>query len=460
MFKRFKKKQALHVNRSNRVLVQCKSLVDKSAVTHEVVDGKEFIRIKSKTMPDDVVMNGVFYPAAEIEKSYLGLNDTLAPFEHPSDSQGRFLSASSPAAITEFHVGAHNENAVYENGRVSVDKVIDVAFALKSEKGKRALERINELETSESPRAIHTSTGVYLSIEELSEPLTNDKGQEYSLIASDLIFDHDAMLFDSVGAAQPHQGVGMAVNAEGEEVEVQQVDMPEQLVTVPASDETEMSFDEMEEAVMDALKNSSVSASYIVKMYPSRAVFVDHSSESARFFTVSYVLGNSVATITSIPLPVDREENFKPKTNNQQSEKAMKEMIVNALKAAGVETDGLSDDQLLAEHSKLQANESSGEDESKGGEDFAEMLANALKPFGEKLDGIEAKQNATDNAKLESLAAIVGNSDKYPDLSVDDAKKLGVETLSTMAANCSTAYGIPITPNAAGDQPTHHDMPE
>lgn len=144
-------------------------------------------------------MNGIRYPAEEIAKSYQTLNRTPAPFGHPFlDNQS--VSAFDPEAINIFHIGAWNENARQEDGRVKLDKVIDVERAKSTENGQRVLDAI------ENGDPIHTSTGLTAML----EALENDDEADFS--ASDLEFDHDAILIDEEGAATPEQGVGMLVN--------------------------------------------------------------------------------------------------------------------------------------------------------------------------------------------------------------------------------------------------------
>ena len=204
----------------NKVFLQCASQVDKSAISRTSINGVEHIIVQSFTMPDDIVMNGGLYPAAEIAKSFKTLERTLAPIEHPH-IDGQFLSASDPVAIHNFHAGAFNVNVKQVNGRVSIEKHINVQEAMKSDRGLRLLDRIKEIETNSNPRPIHTSVGVYLVAEKLKEPMTNAAGLEYSWVASDMTFDHDAILLDSVGAATPNQGVGLAVNSKGDNYYVQ-----------------------------------------------------------------------------------------------------------------------------------------------------------------------------------------------------------------------------------------------
>ncbi|HAB19899.1 MAG TPA: hypothetical protein DCE44_26140, partial [Verrucomicrobiales bacterium] len=192
-----------------RVRVNIRSVANAKAARHETRNGRAVVIVPSATLPDDVVMNDIRYPADEIEKSYLTLNRTPAPLGHPT-MNGQFLSARDPEGINVGYVGAWNENARRENGRVFLDKVIDVEFANRSAGGKAVLAAI------EAGEAIHTSTGLYCDLEEL----TNDAEAQHC--ARNITFDHDAILLGQEGAATPSQGVGIFVNAKGvsEEIEV------------------------------------------------------------------------------------------------------------------------------------------------------------------------------------------------------------------------------------------------
>ena len=177
-----------------KIMVQCSTRIHKADISRSSIAGVEHIVVSSATLPDNVVMNGGLYPAEEIEKGFATLERTLAPVEHPVDSNGNFLSASDPVAIHGFHAGAFNTNVRRENGRVLVDKTVNVQEALKTERGKRLLDRINELETSDSPRPIHTSVACFLEVEELAEPQTNAVGDEFTWIARNMVFDHVAIV--------------------------------------------------------------------------------------------------------------------------------------------------------------------------------------------------------------------------------------------------------------------------
>lgn len=440
---------------NKRILIQCSTTVDRNAVSRKSIGGVEHIVISSHTLPDDIVMNGGLYPADEIANSFATLERTLAPVEHPTDAQGNFISANDPVAIHNFYAGAFNENVRRENGRVSIDKVINVQEALKTDRGKRLLDRIDELETNETPRPIHTSTGVFLEVEELDGPQTNAAGQEYTWVARNMVFDHDAILLESVAAAQPNQGVGMGVNAAGEKVDVQQA-----LVTIDADQDEEMSHSEIRDALDEAIRRPPLRGDWVVEIFEDRVIF--WSDEL--LFSAPYIMDGKTAKIVGIPLPVDRDVAYTPKTN--QKGDAMKELMLNALKAAEVEVNAdISDADLLAKYDELQATQNSDNSGDAAGDtaDIAAVVANALKPVVEQLDGLTAQINQKVTDELDRLADIVGNSDKYPGLDVDAAKKLGVGTLKGMAANCASAYGVPLSIVNSGkddENTSSYEMPK
>ncbi len=194
-------------------MVRCnvKTVVNAAKIRKETRNGRDVIIVPSATMPDDIVMNGsqgkVFYPADEIAKSFKQLERTPAPLGHPVIN-GKFVSAKDPEAIVRHFVGAWNENVRQENGRVLVDKVIDVQVANSSEGGKSVLKAI------EAGEPIHTSTGLLMQL----EPVANNA--KYAKIARNMVWDHDAILLGEEGAATPDQGVGMLVNSAGKEEEI------------------------------------------------------------------------------------------------------------------------------------------------------------------------------------------------------------------------------------------------
>ena len=194
---------------NKHVRVNIRTVVNMTGIRHERRDGRDKIIVPSATLPDGVVMNNIRYPAEEIAKSFMSLNRKPAPLGHPTIN-GVFVSASDPEGINIGWIGAHNENVRQEGGRVLLDKVIDVARANESVGGRSVLEAI------EKGEPIHTSTGLMCDLEAAAE---DEKKYKYS--ARNIDFDHDAILLGEEGAATPAQGVGMMVNAGGEQTEIE-----------------------------------------------------------------------------------------------------------------------------------------------------------------------------------------------------------------------------------------------
>jgi len=194
---------------TDQIRVNIKTSVNRDMIRKEKRDGRDVIVVRSATLPDDVIMNGIRYPADEIEKSYKSLENTPAPLGHPM-VDGKFVAANTPLGLNLGYFGAWNDNVRRENGRVMLDKVIDVERASESSMGKRVLNAIEE------GKPIHTSTGLLLSLREAD-------GDKADYEAFNMQFDHDAILLDEDGAATPEQGVGMMVNKavhDGKEIDV------------------------------------------------------------------------------------------------------------------------------------------------------------------------------------------------------------------------------------------------
>lgn len=196
---------------SRQVRVNVRTAINSAAIRRERRDGRDYIIVPSATMPDGIVMNRTRYPADEIAKAFGSLERTPAPLGHPT-IEGAFVSAKDPEGLARGWIGAWNRNVRRENGRVFMDKVIDVATANQLDGGKTVLEAI------EKGEPIHSSTGLYAIL----TAVENDENVDWE--ASDIVFDHDAILIGEDGAATPAQGVGLMVNAaaapDGEKVDV------------------------------------------------------------------------------------------------------------------------------------------------------------------------------------------------------------------------------------------------
>lgn len=287
---------------SGSVRVNVRTAVNNAQIRRDKRNGKDVIIVPSATLPDDVVMNNIKYPADEIAKSFHTLDRTFAPFRHPMVN-GQYVSAREPEAVNDFYIGAWNENVRRENGRVFLDKVIDVEVAGRTENGKRLLEAINKGEP------IHTSTGIFLEVD-----ASDDAG--YSYLAKNMYFDHDAILLDEEGAATPNQGVGMMVNGKQEITVINSV-------LERAVDELEWAAGYLADAV-ERVQKAEEKQSIIDRILSALKIGKDKTTgESLK------ANGNS----EEIPMPISEEE-FKALADSVKALTANAENIASAVEKA------------------------------------------------------------------------------------------------------------------------------
>lgn len=363
--------------------INIKTAVNASKIRREKRAGRDVIVVPSATLPDNIVMNGIRYPADEIEKSYLSLEGAPAPLGHPNIN-GAFVSASEPLGLAMGYVGAHNENVRRENGRVLIDKVIDVEIASQLERGKRVLDAINKGEP------IHTSTGLFAIL----TPIAND--DQASRVASDIVFDHDAILIDETGAATPEQGVGMLVN--GEQVEVVNSTLQER-----ADEEIDWAIDSLTRAIA---KREQVPL-----------------LERIKSSILSLIRGG-----------VDADQpNTIPATNTETEQMAVTDEQFKGLEA---KVDGL--DKVIADA-------------------VANALKTALDPIKEQTEALANAAKAQEEAELTALRAQIVNANLMPE---DAAKELTLNAARALAPQAAPkpAFGL-FNGVKADDAPTY-DLPE
>lgn len=196
------------------LLVNISTLVANSEIRTEVVEGISFTVLPSRTLPPNIVMNGILYDEKDVEAKIGTLDGSPVTISHPVIN-GRFADAYEPISQAKFGLGgAFNKvRGKADDGSWIVEKYIPTEQLQNTERGKKLAEAIKH------KQPIHTSTGVYLTKE--PEIGVNAMGQEYTSRAKIDRFNHDAILLNEVGAATPEQGVGIFVNADGEQEETE-----------------------------------------------------------------------------------------------------------------------------------------------------------------------------------------------------------------------------------------------
>lgn len=382
---------------SGQVRVNIRTAINSASIRREKRNGKDMIIVPSATLPDDVIMNNIKYPAAEIAKSFHTLERTFAPLGHPMVGNN-YVSAREPEAVNNYYVGAWNENVRRENGRVFLDKVIDVEVASRTESGRAMLEAINKGEP------IHTSTGIFLNVE--------DSGvSEYGYIAKDMYFDHDAILLGEEGAATPSQGVGMMVNKNGEQLHAivngKQVDAINSMLDC-YDDSVEWAAKNLFDAIQ-ARDKAGKAKSFVDKLMAMLG-FTDSDSEDSSKQQASG-LNNNGKEETSMPI---------------------------------------SDEQFKALSDKVDALTANAENIAK---DMAANVEKAIAPLTEALTQLQANAKQAEEAERTDLVAkVVANKL----LDEETAKGLAINALRQLAAKTPAGVAAPIVaggfqPNSQGD---------
>ncbi len=450
-----------------------------SNITTQIIDGKPHIVVRGITpVVDDIVMNRKLYPAAEIAKAYNTLERKPMPLGHPK-VDGKHVSAGDVRAVNNYHVGAWLQDVQHTDGKVTGDMYVDRRYAEGSDKGKRLVNRLDEMATGTNVDPVHISTGLlYAGIAANGE----SKGKKYNEIATNMVFDHTAILLDESGAGTPSEGVGIFVNAEGDDQEIEVASLAdgadctrEGLLNKTKfffTNASNFSFDEIREAISNKLREgrSDDYWPWPESVWPDNFIYRDKT----KYFKQKYVIDESgKAVFVGEPVEVVRKPTeYEIKTNGANN--PMKELIVNALKAAGKPTDGKTDAELMDAYNQMTAEKSATKAETpeeKAAREKKEADEKAAKdkvnnseqapawfaPFAEKLVTIESGLSVnSDKEKSEKRAAVKAKFG-LSDIAVNE---MDGAALDGLFAQCPTSTGLNGSFRQVNSKETFSDMPE
>ncbi|WP_163467334.1 DUF2213 domain-containing protein [Klebsiella michiganensis] len=446
-----------------------------SNITTETIDGKPHIVVRGITpVVDDIVMNRKLYPAAEIEKAYNTLERNPMPLGHPK-VDGKHVSARDVRAVNEYHVGAWLQNVSHEGGKVTGDMYVNRQYAESSEKGKRLINRLDEMIAGTNSEPVHISTGLlYSGIAANGE----SKGKKYNEIATNMMFDHVAVLLDEPGAGTPSDGVGIFVNSEGEEVEIEVALLSdatdctrEGLLNKTKfffTNASNFSFDDIQRAISDKLHEGRTDDKWLwpESVWPDNFIYRDE----AKYFKQKYLIDDDgKAVLVGEPVEVVRKPiEYEIKTNGEND--PMKELIINALQAAGKPTEGKSDAELMDAYNQLAAEKAAAKkdggdeiDPATGKPKKKEQASNSeeapawFKPFADDLAAVKSGLAVnTDKEKGEKRAAVKAKFG-LDDLAVN---ALDGAALDGLFAQCQTSTGLNGAFRPVNNNDSFSDMPE
>jgi len=313
-------------------------------ISEQVIDGDNHYVIKNVVpVVDDIVMNGGLYPSQEIKNSYHSLNGKPAPYDHPQVS-GKYVSASDIRAVNQYHVGCWVENASHDGTKVISDLKINKRVAERSDKGAELLSRIQALIKSDDAEPIHVSTGLLLNKKEAQG---NSKGKDYSWIASNMEFDHLAILPPGIpGAGTPDEGVGIFA-ANGQEIERMTVNLNESQEPDRSANKmtwlkkatnfltNKLSFDDITSQIRNLIKAENPgndSWPYIVAVYDDRFGF---ELDGQTYMQPYIVLDDVIQFVGERVKAVYKTELEPVETNSEETvmnAEEMKALLADALK--------------------------------------------------------------------------------------------------------------------------------
>ena len=409
----------------------------------KTINGRNHIITKMRPIRGDIAMNRIFYPNAEVKKSFTQFQNMIAPANHPRVN-GHSVSAYHPLAINANNIGGFIQNPTMKGKDVIVDFVLDIETANNSEDGKETVRRI------EAGEKIGVSTG--LTINQLTvKNGKDDFGKDFSHEGAEFTFDHVAILLNDE-AAGDHAGTEMLTNSELDE-DVTVINLDKMMVT------NELTVHQLRQQ-LELMISSGLSDVFVwveeIFIDSRRFVFSMEDSQGRKFFQQTYAVDDS----DTVSLVDDRKEvikkiEFKEVTNNNQQVNDMDhEKLALALIANGLT--GKDKDELMAmSESELGAflvNTTTPDDAKK-------ILTNAGFDF-EAFDFFTANKTSFDAWKKsedEKIGVlknhIVENSDYTDEMLTgkDELELLALKSLTENKAKPTKRIGAGVTVSNVGD---------
>ncbi|MDU1367639.1 DUF2213 domain-containing protein [Klebsiella michiganensis] len=454
----------------NLTSIHVKSLaINASNISTTTINGQEHYVIRGAVpIVDDIVMNGGLYPAEEINNSYQTMEGKLMPLPHPM-VDGKYVSANDPRAINAYHVGAWAQNVSKSGDQVVMDVYINKAVAETKPDGKRLINRLDEMIAGTNVDPIHLSTGLLTNKEKKAG---ESKGKKHSWIARNMQFDHIAILLDEPGAGTPEEGVGMFVNADGQEGEVETASLIEAANSMKDglwnkakfffSNASEMSFDDIYQALRMSIKQDDKKWRYVVSVWPDHFVYEEGGDGTKpKLLDQKYLITDKVVTLVGDPVEVVRKPTeYEVKTNGEIN--PMKEKMIAALNAAGVKTEGLTDDQVWDAYNQQAQKKAGGGDPGQpqiNSDAITAAVNLAIKPLTDEIGTLKTQLQA--NAEKDLTTKRQAVKAKFPFMTEAAINSLAGDALNDMYSQCQTSTGL--NPafqqvNAENDQWKDYDL--
>lgn len=431
--------------------IHVKSLaINASSISTTIINGQEHYVIRGAVpIVDDIVMNGGLYPAEEINNSYQTMERKLMPIGHPMVN-GKYVSANDPQAVNDYYAGAWAQNVSKANDKVVMDVYVNKAVADTKPDGKRLIQRLDDMISGNNADPIHVSTGLLLNKEQKAG---ESKQKKYSWVAHNMQFDHIAILLDEPGAGTPDEGVGMFVNADGQEADVETTSLIDAANSMKdgwwnkvkffLSNSSEMSFDDIYQALRMSIKQDDKKWRYVVSVWPDHFVYEeDGENIKPKLFDQKYLISDKVVTLVGDPVEVVRKPTeYEVKTNGETN--PMKEKMIAALNAAGVKTEGLTDDQVWDAYNQQMQKKDGGGDPGQAqiNSDAITAAVNlAIKPLTDEISTLKSQLQANAESDLKTKRDAV--KAKFSFMTEAAINSLAGDALNDLYSQCQTSTGL------------------
>lgn len=448
--------------------IHVKSLaINASNISTTTINGQEHYVIRGAVpIVDDIVMNGGLYPAEEINNSYQTMERKLMPIGHPMVN-GKYVSANDPQAVNDYYAGAWAQNVSKANDKVVMDVYVNKAVADTKPDGKRLIQRLDDMISGNNAEPIHVSTGLLLNKEQKAG---ESKQKKYSWVAHNMQFDHIAILLDEPGAGTPDEGVGMFVNSDGQEADVESTNLIDAANSMKdgwwnktkfyLSNASNYSFDEICAALRNKMSEGKPETYYFwpEAVWPDRFIY----EENGKYLQQKYLIDDDgKAELVGDPVEVVRKPTeYEVKTNGETN--PMKEKMIAALNAAGVKTEGLTDDQVWDAYNQQMQKKDGGGDPGQAqiNSDAITAAVNlALKPLTDEISTLKSQLQANAESDLKTKRDAV--KAKFSFMTEAAINSLSGEALNDMYSQCQTS--TPLNPsfqlvNSENDQWKDYDL--
>lgn len=477
------KKKLIHCNSRSSATVSTKRLHCGRVAGKDIY--RDFAVIENTChLVFDTVMNGWFYPkdvCVALANRLMESNAKIpAPISHPRNENGDLvLLASDMSMIITGNVFAFDADWRIEGDRLMSNTYVDMEAAARHPDAQWLVERIH------NKQPIDRSTGGMAALVE--EGGIGPDGEPYTDALRALDLDHSAILDPDrePGAKNNSEAVGMFTNAQGDSIDVVEVEIAANASTpamrlpiaqrdtnwdgaaaegrireytgstdAPSSNYRKffMFFDQSNADQFTAYKlpfadiingkphviQAAISAIQGALSGARGGVDIpDADKQRIQDFVTAYqariegeqsTMANSDQSgIANIINKIIEVFGFKPKAgynadgsttqsvNNNEADQ-MKEKIIAALNAAGIKTDGLSDDALFAEFQNMKAPEGKPdgkkaacadgeeEDDKKAAMVDNAKLLDAINALTAKVEAVELAANASARTEIDAMA--------------------------------------------------------